>query len=56
MAIDESCGFAFFALERGLGFTAYLHVNYRQPLPAGIPILVTVRQGQGRGSGRETGE
>lgn len=43
MAIDESCGFAFFALNRGLGFTAYLHVNYRAPLPAGTPILVTVR-------------
>jgi acyl-coenzyme A thioesterase PaaI-like protein len=43
MAVDESCGFAFFALERGLGFTAYLHVNYRQPLPSGTPVLVTVK-------------
>ena len=43
MALDESCGFAFFALGRGVGFTAYLHVNYRQPLPAATPILITVR-------------
>eukprot|EP00802_Teleaulax_amphioxeia_P003154 Tamp_03157.p3 GENE.Tamp_03157~~Tamp_03157.p3 ORF type:complete len:246 (+),score=46.94 Tamp_03157:30-767(+) len=43
MAVDESCGFAFFALGRGVGFTAYLHVNYRQPLPAETPILITVR-------------
>eukprot|EP00960_Hanusia_phi_P066708 766457-Hanusia_phi.AAC.1 len=39
-AIDESCGHAFMALGRGLGFTAYLHVNYKKPTPAGIPLLV----------------
>jgi hypothetical protein len=42
MAIDESCGHAFMDLGRGPGYTAYLHVNYKAPLPAGIPTLITV--------------
>ncbi|KAJ1484697.1 hypothetical protein T484DRAFT_2491199 [Baffinella frigidus] len=43
MALDESCGHAFVSLGKGVGYTAYLHVNYKVPIPAGIPVLITVK-------------
>mmetsp|Transcript_30670 Transcript_30670/g.59962 ORF Transcript_30670/g.59962 Transcript_30670/m.59962 type:complete len:242 (-) Transcript_30670:294-1019(-) len=42
MAFDESFGHAFLSLRRGMGFTAFLNINYRAPLPTGNATLIEV--------------
>jgi len=42
MALDESFGHAFMSLGRGPGYTAFIHVNYRLPLPTGEPTLIDI--------------
>lgn len=38
--LDDVFGAAFFAAKLGVGFTANLSVQYRQPLPAGTEVVI----------------
>jgi len=42
MAMDESFGHAYMSLGRGPGYTAFIHINYRVPLPTGDPTLIDI--------------
>jgi len=42
MAFDESFGHAFMSLGRGPGYTAFIHINYKVPLPTGNPTLIDI--------------
>jgi len=39
--IDECLGWTYFQQGLGPGFTAYLNINYRSPLPVESTILIT---------------